>query len=237
MTKLQTLTFMLTASILFACGGQERTNKVVEQKSVSVDHETLPDVEKIVDSREGNRVESSHISVGGPPSKPKYSSSENITNMEIVKIFAAFSAAVISIVSFVIARRSDIRSKKAENIKNLLGEKENVAFGALKLLRVGLPQKKTDRELLISALLQACLLEGSDRARALLYRVIEVNKLKYLKEFQKGLETMRSNFSSMDKYQFTKEELDLSRGLRRIEAIEKVINSNISGHFNIPKAI
>ena len=70
MTPLQTLTFILTASILFACGGQERTDKIVEQKPVSINLDSLPDLKKIVDDIEKrNRVESSHIGVGGSPSK------------------------------------------------------------------------------------------------------------------------------------------------------------------------
>jgi hypothetical protein len=70
MTTLQTLTFILTASILFACGGQKRTDKIVEQNPVSINLDTLPDLKKIVDGIEkGNRVESSHIGEGGSPSK------------------------------------------------------------------------------------------------------------------------------------------------------------------------
>ncbi len=70
MTTLQTLTFILTASILFACGGQERTDKIAEQKPVSINLDTLTDLKKIVDGLEkGNRVEGSHIGEGGSPSK------------------------------------------------------------------------------------------------------------------------------------------------------------------------
>ena len=69
-TTLQTLTFILTTSILFACGGQERTDKIVEQKPVSINLDSLPDLKKIVASIEkGNRVESSHVGEGGSPSE------------------------------------------------------------------------------------------------------------------------------------------------------------------------
>jgi hypothetical protein len=70
MTTLQTLTIILTTSILFACREQERTDKIVAQKNVSINLDTLPDLKKIVDGIEkGNRVESSHIGIGGSPSK------------------------------------------------------------------------------------------------------------------------------------------------------------------------
>lgn len=145
---------------------------------------------------------------------------------EILKTGAAVAAVVISTISFAIARLADKRSKKAELIKNLLGEKENVGFGALKLLRDGLAKNKKQRDLVISALLQACLFESSDRARALLYRVIEQNRNKYPGEFEAGLLTIREHLDSMGRYNFPPEELDLSRGRRRLSTVERVINPN-----------
>jgi hypothetical protein len=143
---------------------------------------------------------------------------------ENLKTITAIAAVILSALSFYIARLADKRAKKAELIKNLLGEKENVGFGALKLLRDGLPKEKKDRDLIISALMQACLFEGSDRARALLYRVIEKHKMEYLTELQIALTTISENFSSMDKYKFSTEELDLARGRKRLAVVEKVVN-------------
>lgn len=69
MTTLHKLTIILTTSILLACGGQKLTDKIVEQKSVSINLDTLPDLKKIVDGIEKrNCVESSHIGEGGSPS-------------------------------------------------------------------------------------------------------------------------------------------------------------------------
>lgn len=144
---------------------------------------------------------------------------------ETLKTFAAVAAVIVSALSFYIARLADKRAKKAELIKNLLGEKENVGFGALKLLRDGLPKEKKDRDLIISALMQACLFEGSDRARALLYRVIENNKIDYLNELQEALSIINENFKSMEKYGFSTDELDLARGRKRLAVVEKVVNS------------
>lgn len=145
--------------------------------------------------------------------------------MESWKLVISIASALVAIASFVIARHADARSKKAESIKSLLGEKESVAFAALKLLRDGLPEKEADRKLVLSALMQACIFEGSDRARALLYRVIELNRVKYRSEFRDALQSIKDTFDSMNGYQFQKDELDLSRGARRISAVDKVVNA------------
>jgi hypothetical protein len=146
--------------------------------------------------------------------------------MEEMKLGVAVLAVLIATASFIIARQADVRSKKAESIKSLLGEKESVAFAALKLLRERLPAKEKDRRLLLAALMQACVFEGSDRARALLYRVIELNRGQFREELRTALHAINDTFASMDKYKFTKEQLDLARGRRRIAAVEKVVNAH-----------
>jgi len=145
--------------------------------------------------------------------------------METLKILATVAAVSISVASFIIARLADSRSKKAEEVRNLLGDKESVAFGALKLLRDGFPKNSRDRKLVIAALMQACVFEGSNRARALLYRAIEQNLSKYHPEFASALRVVEATFISMDHYGFTQDELDLSRGKRRIRAVRKVLQS------------
>jgi hypothetical protein len=149
-----------------------------------------------------------------------------MNRMETAKLLVAVAAVFISIASFVIAREAEKRSKKAERIKNLLGEKESVAFAALKLLRDGLPENKAERILVVSALMQACIFEGSDRARALLYRVIELNRDKYHVEFVQALNEIQETFDSMNRFQFNKEELDLERGVRRIQTVRRVIRAS-----------
>lgn len=145
--------------------------------------------------------------------------------METGKLIVSIVTALIAIAAFIISRRADARSKKAETIKNLLAEKESVAFAALKLLRDGLPENPDERQLVLSALMQACVFEGSDRARALLYRVIELNRAKFRSEFQDALQAIQDTFKSMNSYQFQKDELDLGRGQRRISTVAKVVNA------------
>jgi hypothetical protein len=143
--------------------------------------------------------------------------------VETAKLVVAVAAVLISIASFVIARQAEKRSKKAEMIKNLLGEKETVGFAALKLLRDGFPENRRERALVISALMQACIFSGSDRARALLYRVIELQRDSYRAQFEQALVDIEKTFDSMARFQFSKEELDLHRGMLRIKAVRTVI--------------
>lgn len=154
--------------------------------------------------------------------------------METAKLVIAIIALLISIASFFISRQADSRSRKAEAIKNLLGEKETVAFAALKLLREGLPKNREERLLLIDAMLQACVFERSDRARALLYKVIQINRQKYLKEFRDSLDLIQKIFNSMGEYGFDKAELNLERGQRRINTVKKVIQRDYHIGLNAP---
>ena len=78
--------------------------------------------------------------------------------------------------------------------------------------------------MLMSALMQACVFEGSDRARALLYRVIEKNRAQLREEFRDALAAIEETFKNMDTYAFERGELDLSRVRRRIAAVAKVVN-------------
>jgi hypothetical protein len=146
--------------------------------------------------------------------------------METANALFSGAALIISILSLVVAQIADRRSRKAEDIRDLLGQKESVAFGALKLMRDGLPKKQRDRDLIIAAIMQACVFESSDRARALLYRVIQNGRPKYQSEFAGALLTVVTTFDAMDRYGFPKEQLDLARGRRRIETVQKVLNNN-----------
>jgi hypothetical protein len=145
--------------------------------------------------------------------------------METAKLLISVVAVILSVASLALARLADVRSRKAEAIRNLLGEKETVAFGALKLLRDGLPSTPRDRRLVVAALMQATVFEGSDRARALLYRVIETNRGQFQKELDEALVALEATLTSMRQYAFTQEELDLSRGERRVAAVRKILRA------------
>ena len=143
--------------------------------------------------------------------------------MEEIKLVVSIAAVILSLASFGIAQHTAAKAKKKETLTHLLGDKETVSYAALKLLRDGLPTGNKDRALVISALFQACILEGSDRARALLYSVIEQNLPKYRNEMQKALTATATTYDSMAKYQFTKDELDLKNGRLRLATATKVV--------------
>ncbi len=144
--------------------------------------------------------------------------------MELAKLVLSIVTVAVAVTSFMIAKRADARAKRAEAIRNLLGEKETVAFAALKLLRDGLPQEQSERNLVLAAILQACVFEASSRARALLYRVIEQNRVKYRAELRAALGAIDETFKSMDGYHFSNAELDLGTGKKRLEAVDRVVS-------------
>lgn len=139
---------------------------------------------------------------------------------------ATVASAIFAGIAIVVAVRAEIQRSKAESIKELLGEKEHVAYAALKLLRDGLPTDNKDRQLVLLALMQAAVFESSDRARALIYRVVDQNRAKYGREIEGALDTIRSTFDEMESYGFGKDQLDLSRGRRRLETITRVVENN-----------
>ena len=153
-------------------------------------------------------------------------------------------AFVVSLASFSFAWAASRSAARAEEIKNLLGEKESVAFGALKLLRDGLPGEprtvgprgallqrggrlgddSRQRALVIGALMSACLFESSDRARALLLSVIEKYRgTPFRGDFEHQYELFKDTIESMKRYDFTPKEFDPGSAEVRLEAVRKVM--------------
>ncbi|MGD0455416.1 MAG: hypothetical protein ABSB69_17660 [Solirubrobacteraceae bacterium] len=143
--------------------------------------------------------------------------------MKAASLIVSVVAVSVAALSFIVAQVAAARARKGETIRNLLGEKETVAFGALKLLRDGLPRDAKERRLVIAGVIQACVFSGSDRARALLYRVVETNPKRHA-EFEAALTDLETTFTSMGRYGFTTEQLDLQRGERRVAVVRAVLN-------------
>jgi hypothetical protein len=116
--------------------------------------------------------------------------------------------------------------EKAENTKNLLGEKETVGYAAIRPRQDGLPPDVEDRRVVLDAIMQACVFEHSARARALLYKVLQENLAAYRHEIEEALHAIEHTFSSMERCDFTKEPLDLERGQRRLEMVRKVVEAS-----------
>jgi hypothetical protein len=165
------------------------------------------------------------------------------------QILVSIFALVVSLASFAFAWLASRKAAKAEEIKNLLGEKESVAFGALKLLRDGLPGEEEalglgslrpfrsrkvredakQRQLVIGALMAACLFESSDRARALLFRVIEnYRSTRFRSDFDHQYAEFKVTINAMEKYDFEAEEFDPESAEVRLEAVRKVLEHDES---------
>lgn len=143
-----------------------------------------------------------------------------------IDTIVAIVALLLSLASFGFAAWTWDRKRKEDKIKNLLGDKESVAYAALRLLREGFPRGKNERATTIDAIIQACIFEGSDRARALLYRVIEQNLDKHGGEIRPVYTSFNRTFSEMERYNFHKDELDLEKPIRRLNALNKIVQVN-----------
>jgi hypothetical protein len=160
------------------------------------------------------------------------------------QVLVSILALIVSVGSFSFAWISSLRAARTEEIKNLLGEKETVGFGALKLWRDGLPgesenvgrnrpkllrerrklREDRQRELIIRALMAACLFEGSDRARALLFKVIEKYRdSRFKDEFHRQYAEFKKTIDSMKTYGFNPKEFDPTSAENRLNAVKKVL--------------
>jgi hypothetical protein len=171
------------------------------------------------------------------------------------EVVVAILALIVALASFGFAWAGSREAARAEEIKNLLGEKETVGFGALKLLLEGLPgepaeldestrrwrsfaidampaplrrmwrrRKARQRDLVIAAIMAACLFERSDRARSLLYRVIDKYRDSDFKsEFDTHFVRLEKTVKLMDCYKFRKQEFNPSTTKLRLSAVEKVL--------------
>jgi hypothetical protein len=161
------------------------------------------------------------------------------------ELLVSILAVVISLASFSFAWAASARAARAEEIKNLLGEKETVGFGAVKLLRDGLPGEREpdaltfdalrrrdakQRELVIGAVMSACMFERSDRARALLYSVIaKYRDTPFTHEFRREFDKLKKTIDSMKKYEFKEEQFKPGSAETRLGAVEKVLNYGADG--------
>ena len=95
------------------------------------------------------------------------------------KDWIAIGAFIVSFISLVITLRDKKRQQHQSVISALQGQKEAVAYIALRMRHRRLPWSKKDRDEIITALCLAWILESSDRARAsLLTALTEANKVR-----------------------------------------------------------
>jgi hypothetical protein len=68
--------------------------------------------------------------------------------------------------------------------------------------------------------------EGSDRARATLYHVIESNSKEYFDEFEKEFKRIETIIKNMEAYKFSEKELKLDNAVNRLAALKKIMDGN-----------
>ena len=132
-------------------------------------------------------------------------------------------AVMVAVSALGLSAYAEHQRRKSEALKELLGEKESVAFAALRLIRDGLPRGMSDRSTTLDAVMQACVFERSDRSRALLYRVLDDNRTTHGEQIDAAYRRIKATFDSMARFGFTREQLDLSNGLVRLETVERVL--------------
>jgi hypothetical protein len=139
----------------------------------------------------------------------------------------ALATAGVALVSLIVAAVSELRRRKAQQVAELLGDKQTVAFGAWELLEQGFPRWPRRRRKVIQAVLHACLMNGSDRARGLLLAAIDENKPRLHSEMVVELSAILVAYKRLDAFKLTDEELDLHRVVRRLSAVAAVLGMKI----------
>ena len=153
---------------------------------------------------------------------------------EIVKALAPAIAAVIAASVFIYTILKDRKTKKREEVSRFLGNKEPVAYAALKIIREGFKGSNEEIAEQIQMVMQGCLFEGSDRARALLYYIVIKNKddKGYKTTFTAMYNHILDVEREIDKYEFSggeEGELDRSNFNLRISALKKIFTQNTEG--------
>jgi hypothetical protein len=167
--------------------------------------------------------------------------------VDVAAVIVAALALVFSVYSLFVLQRerqmAEKRAKDAEDITRLLGENETVAFAALKLQTDGLPPDLEHRKLVLGAMMTACVFTNADRARAILYDVIDMcrNEEPYNSEIREALDNVTRTFRTAQMYDFPRpttldHRFDLSKGMYRLRLVETVYDGRKKPGSGAPAA-
>lgn len=118
MNTLYKLTFILTTSIIIACGGSGSKVEIPKTTINSINLDTLPELKRIVDSiAKGNSVESSHIGEAGSPSEQyaKYEQLKSIATIKQLTMLTDHQNSAVRCYAF-----QALATNKADNVFNVL---------------------------------------------------------------------------------------------------------------------
>lgn len=146
-----------------------------------------------------------------------------MSSADRVSIAISLLALLISVLTFVWARIQERAAAQAAVIKALQGEKETIAYIAYKICD-GAWRKQLNRELfrkdLIAALCLAFLLEGADRAKALVFSaLVELKRLDvdYHSDIKRSLTKLHQQITSY------RSEFKPSNFDKRVKALEELM--------------
>jgi hypothetical protein len=140
----------------------------------------------------------------------------------------ALVTAAVALGSLILAGWSELRRRRAQQIAELLGDKQTVAFGAWELFQQGFPRwPQARRRKVIQAVLHACLMNGSDRARGLLLAAINKYQAANRSEMIKELSAILDAYKRLDAFELSDDQLDLHRVVWRLSAVGAVLGMRI----------
>jgi len=148
-----------------------------------------------------------------------------MTILEFLKALGPTLTAIIAAFLFFYNLRKDKKAEKVEELNKFLGGKEPVSNAAFKILREGF--EGSDREIKeqVYMVIQGCIFEGSNRARAILYHVVIKHKNgKYAAYFKEAYDLVMETSKVLN--DINSDELDRKNFDLRVSALEKLFNVN-----------
>jgi hypothetical protein len=111
-------------------------------------------------------------------------------------------------------------------IQALLGEKESIGFTTLILSTEGLSKDVLYRRQILTSLVQAAFFSGSDRARGMVYSVLQDNYPIYKPEIDKIINSLDRMFEQMKEFPLNEKELDRESFELKLGALKKVLKKS-----------
>ena len=113
---------------------------------------------------------------------------------------------------------------RREELSSLRGTKEDVSAIAFRFLREGLPSDVHHKKEAISALVQAAIFEGSDRARGIVYGAIRKCYSENKDAIEALVSEIQNNMDRIDKIGLACAEYDPKSGRIRMSALRKILD-------------
>jgi len=149
------------------------------------------------------------------------------------KDWIALAALGVSLISLTVTLYERVRSEHSSIVKALQGDKENIAFTALKISNKqwpGSPFADRYTDDVIAALCLAWIMEGSDRARALVLTALKelsvtARNQRKISDIMQGIENQFIGYMTSAYADDPKEgEEKMKRGLRKAQQLRKALN-------------